>query len=150
MKEAPVKGKFVFLSDAFYEHCAEHAYREIEQKQTRPYLVLLVEIEGKTWGLPFRSGIKHQHAFWTNRNEHCGIDYSKAVVIESECFIDASRTPHLRQNEFEALRGQEFNIYKGFLAYIDKYKKAKRSGHPRYHHLVAFSTLQNYESIIDV
>ena len=72
---------------------AAHGYLEIERKRDRPYFVLIAEIDGVTWGLPFRSSIKHSHAFWTNKEEGCGIDYSKAVAIESAADIDREKMP---------------------------------------------------------
>lgn len=144
-----MKSSLVFLTKEFYEDHSEPSFREIEHKVERPYIVLLVKIEDKVWGLPFRSHIRHEHAFWTDKPNRCGIDYSKAVMITDQKYIDKSLTPHLRQNEFEAIRGQEFNIYKGFLSYINKYRKAKKSGHPRYRNLLEFSTLQNYPELFE-
>lgn len=138
----------VFLTDDFYRRCVERGYREIERKRDRPYFVLIAEIDGVTWGLPFRSSIKHPHAFWTNREEGCGIDYSKAVVIENAADIDREKVPHIRDGEFEAVKGHEREIRKGFKSYVKRYKRAKASGHPRYASLVQFSTLQNYEHLL--
>ncbi len=117
----------------------------MEQKENRPYIVFLVEIEGRTWALPFRSNIAHKYAFFTDEENRCGIDYTKAVVIEDPGYIDTARKPHLRQNEFDVLRGNEHLVYRGFVRYIKEYKKAKRSGNARYSSMLKYSTLQNYQ-----
>ena len=108
----------------------------MEQKQNRPYIVYLVEIEGHIWAIPFRYHIRHAYAFFTDPENRCGIDYSKAVVVDRPEYIDQQARPHLRQNEFEALRGNEFAVQKGFEKYIKLYKRAVRSGHPRYRSLI--------------
>lgn len=137
--------RIAFLSDSFYRDHPNPPFKEIEQKQNRPYIVFLVEIEGHIWAIPFRSHIRHAYAFFTDSENKCGIDYSKAVVVDRPEYIDQQARPHLRQNEFEALRGNEFAVQKGFEKYIKLYKKAVRSGHSRYQSLIKYSTLQNYE-----
>lgn len=137
--------RIAFLSDSFYRDHPNPPFKEMEQKQNRPYIVFLVEIEGLIWAIPFRSHIRHAYAFFADRENKCGIDYSKAVVVDRPEYIDQQTRPHLRQNEFEALRGNEFAVQKGFEKYIKLYKKAVRSGHSRYQSLIKYSTLQNYE-----
>ena len=117
----------------------------MEQKQNRPYIVFLVEIEDHTWAVPFRSHIRHGYAFFTDAENKCGIDYSKAVVVGKPEYIDQQARPYLRPNEFEALRGNEFVVQMGFENYIKLYKRAVKSGHPRYRSLIKYSTLQNYD-----
>ena len=140
-----MRSKIVFLTHQFYVDHPNPPFVEIEQKENRPYIVFLLEIEGRTWALPFRSNIGHRYAYLTDEEHGCGIDYTKAVVVEDTKYIDADRTPHLRQNEFEALRGNEHLVYRGFARYIKEYKKAKRSGNARYTAMLKYSTLQNYE-----
>ena len=72
-------------------------------------MAFLVQIESHYWALPFRSNIHHGHAFFTDAANHCGIDYSKAVLVDDPSCIDRTRTPRLRDNEFKALKGNESN-----------------------------------------
>ena len=109
-----MNSKIVFLTNTFYQDHPNPPFKEIEQKQNRPYIVFLVEIEGHTWAIPFRSHIRHGHAFFTDAANKCGIDYSKAVVVDNPQYIDQQVRPHLRQNEYQALRGNEFAVQKGF------------------------------------
>ena len=109
-----MNSKIVFLTNSFYQDHPNPPFKEMEQKQYRPYIVFLVEIEGHTWAIPFRSHIRHGHAFFTDAENKCGIDYSKAVVVDRPDYIDQQVRPHLRQNEYEALRGNEFAVQKGF------------------------------------
>lgn len=115
--------KYVFLTDAFYQdyaHC-----REIEQKRERPYVQLLIATQTHTFAIPFRSGIKHGHAFFTDRANHCGVDYTKAVVVtDVRRYIHAGKRPIIRAGEHRALIGKDYEISKGLTGYIAQYAKA--------------------------
>ena len=77
-------------------------YPEMEQKHNRPYIQVCVEIDGVQFAIPLRSDINHPHVLWTDKANHCGVDFSKAVVIKKESYIDMNIEPHLRQKEFDA------------------------------------------------
>ena len=74
----------------------------MEQKHNRPYIQVCVEIDGVQFAIPLRSDINHPHVLWTDKANHCGVDFSKAVVIKKESYIDMNIEPHLRQKEFDA------------------------------------------------
>lgn len=138
---------FIFLSQVFYDdyrHCAE-----IEQKADRPYIRACVEINGTLFAIPLRSHINHPHVLWTDKENRCGVDFSKTVVLVKPDYIDASRAPHIRPREFDALRGKEHIIRQRLMKYIRDYKKAKmRPDIPRNQMLCAYSTLQYFEDFI--
>lgn len=141
--------RFVFLSENFYQRYPSAQYPEIEQKHTRPYIQICVEINGTKFAIPLRSDIHHPHVFWTDKQNHCGVDFSKAVVITDDKYIDKMREPHLRQNEFDALRGKDFKIKQKMQKYIDKYKQAKMNqDKPINRVLLKYSTLQYFEEFL--
>lgn len=143
------KKRFVFLSKKFYNTYPISRYPEMEQKQNRPYIQVYVEIDGVQYAIPLRSDINHPHVLWTDKKNHCGVDFSKAVVIKDESYIDLSVEPHLRQNEFDALRGKDFKIKSKMEKYISDYKKAKQNlNNPINRMLVSYSTLQYFEKEI--
>lgn len=145
------KKKFIFLSEEFYLMYPSVDYPEMEQKHSRPYIQLHVEIDGIQYAIPLRSGIKHPHVLWTDKKNQCGVDFSKAVVITDEKYIDCSRDPHIRQDEFDALRGKDYKIKMKMKKYIEDYKKAKSDfSNPRNEQLVKFSTLQYFESELGI
>lgn len=80
--------RFVFLSADFYQRYPLSQYPEIEQKKTRPYIQVYIEINGIKFAIPLRSDIHHPHVLWTDKRNHCGVDFSKAVVITDEKYID--------------------------------------------------------------
>lgn len=145
------KKRFIFLSSDFYNDYPSIKYPEMEQKTNRPYIQVYVEIDGVQYAIPLRSDINHPHVLWTDKENHCGIDFSKAVVISEERYIDATKNPHLRQNEFDALRGKDYRIKTKMQKYIEKYKKAKQDlSKPINQKLVKYSTLQYFEKEIGI
>lgn len=143
------KKRFVFLSEEFYKEYPSGSYPEMEQKRNRPYIQVYVEINGIKYAIPLRSGIHHPHVLWTDKADHCGVDFSKAVVITDEKYIDFSTDPHIRQNEFDALRGKDYKIKTKMEKYIEEYKKAKQDLTKEINRkLVEYSTLQYFEKEI--
>lgn len=138
---------FIFLSQAFYDAYAPCS--EIEQKRDRPYIQTCVRLGGTVFAIPLRSNIKHKYVLWTDKDNSCGLDFTKTVVIERNYYIDRTRVPHIRPNEFNALRGKEHIIKEKLKQYIRTYKKAKeRYDVPRNRLLCNFSTLQYFEEYI--
>lgn len=123
----------------------------MEQKHNRPYIQVYVEIEGIQYANPLRSDIHHPHVLWTDKKNHCGVDFSKAVVITDEKYIDSSTDPHIRQDEFDALRGKDYKIKTKMKKYIEDYKMAKSDlSNPRNQQLVKYSTLQYFEAELGI
>ena len=143
--------RFIFLSDKFYKDYPGEQYPELEQKRNRPYIQIVIEINGVRYAAPLRSGIKHTYAFWTDKKNHCGIDFSKAVVISDEEYINSETVPYIRPNEFNALRGKDYKIKIKMIKYIEKYKKAKQDLNKRVNqNIVRYSTLQYFEKEIGI
>lgn len=141
---------FVFLTNQFY---ADYGHLEhIMSKPGRPYVRILLEINGVNYCIPMRSNITHPHAFWTNKEKRCGIDYGNTVVIiDPSKYIDASSTPHIRQDEFDALKGKDHLVRRGLEKYLSEYKKAKHNmSIPRNRTLVEKSSLQYFEEYLDL
>ena len=136
--------KFAFLSESFIGKVG--LLQETEKKADRPYIVLLAQIDDLCFAIPLRSQISHTYAFITDEASGCGADYTKAIIITNqEDDLDNERMPHIRPNEFSALRGKEYEIERGMKRYILMYKKAvKAPTVPRNANLIKYSTLQNY------
>ena len=110
-----------------------------------------MEINGIQYAIPLRSEIHHPHVLWTDKNNRCGVDFSKAVVITDEKYIDMLREPHIRENEFNALRGKDYKIRVKMEKYIEEYKKAKQDLSKKHNqNLVKYSTLQYFEKEIGI
>ncbi len=59
MNKSNKRYKLNYLSSAFYENYNSNDYPEIENKQNRPYMVMLIQIENNTFAVPFRTNVKH-------------------------------------------------------------------------------------------
>lgn len=140
--------KPVFLTQDFYNdyaHCSE-----IEKKDTRPYIRIQIQIDGVLWAIPLRSNIGHEHVIWTDKENGCGIDFSKAVVINKPDEYISSKKVFMRQNEFAVLkRINKYTVVQKMQQYIKAYQDAKE--HPeirRNKQLLEFSTLQYFEEYL--
>lgn len=140
--------KLVYLTDAFYNDYAD--CKEIEKKDGRPYIRIHIEIGGVLWGIPLRSHITHKHVLWTDKENQCGIDFSKAVVINKPAKYIADATPKIRPNEHKVLKTfDEHRIITKMQKYIKEYKEAKEHlDIKRNRDLVQYSTLQYFENYI--
>lgn len=140
--------KLVFLTKEFYD--AHANCPQIEKKDTRPYIRVQVLINGVLWAIPMRSNINHEYAIWTDKENKCGIDFTKAVVIKDPNAYIATDRPYVRKNEFEVLKTiDQHTVIQKLQKHIKDYKKAKE--HPkikRNKNILAFSTLQYFEDYI--
>ena len=51
------------LSNEFYKDFPHSEFPEMESKQERPYVVLLVEINGIRFAIPLRTNIRHSYCY---------------------------------------------------------------------------------------
>ena len=139
--------KYIFLTEQFYAdyvHCTE-----IEQKQSRPYVQLVLELDGITFAIPLRSNIHHKYVLWSDKEHHCGLDFSKAVVVTDPNYIDRTKTPYLRQNEYKALKNKEHFAKQKLQKYIHDDKRAKKySDKESNQKLLKYSALQYFEEYL--
>lgn len=138
-----------FLSLKFYTDYPKHLFPEIERKQDRPYIMICININNYMFALPLRSHISHHYAYFTDKKNACGVDYTKAVYISNPDYIDKHRKPHIRPDEFNFLRGKEYIIQQGFIKYLEDYIKAQNSLDIIRMQRFSFSTLHYFESLID-
>ena len=83
------------------------------------------------------------------QKEKCGVDYSKAVVINSEDYIDRTRKAFIRPDEYKKLIGKDFRIREQFESYIELYKRAKTDDTvPHREKILKYSSLQYFEEYI--
>ena len=135
----------ITLSTDFYMRFSD--CKEILQKGNRPYLMVLISIDDVTFAVPFRSHIRHNFAYWTDKENRCGLDFTKAVVILSENDISAHNV-QIRQNEFNAIKGKEYFITQKFTTFIRQYKKAySRTDIERNKMLIDISALQYFAEL---
>ena len=140
---------YTFLSEDFYNDYPSDKYEQMEQKNNRPYAHVQLALNGVLFAIPLRSNIDHPHAFFTNKKEKCGVDYSKAVAITKEKYIDRTTKVFIRPDEFDKLRGKDYRIKQQFAEYVELYKLAKIDESIQHRDkILKFSTLQYFEEYI--
>lgn len=141
--------KYTFLSDKFYTDYPHEKYEQMEMKKNRPYAHVYIDVYDKLFCIPLRSNIDHPHAYFTDKKNKCGVDYSKAVVVAKPEYIDNTTKVYLRQKEHNKLNGKDYKIKMQFLEYIELYKQAKIDDTiPHRDKILKFSTLQYFEDYI--
>lgn len=133
--------RIIKLSEKFYS--IYKGKSEIMDKKSRPYCCLELKVEGRTYAIPFRHHIKHQHCFHTVGES--GIDYTKAVVVLDSSMI-SSGSARVDTAEWRLINRNEDSIFIGFNKYLRLYRKAVRLRNiPKYNRIVSMSALQYFE-----
>ena len=71
-------------------------HRNNEKRETRPYIILLIEIEKNKFAIPIRTNLhKTRDCYESNPQTNSGLDYTKAVVISRNDYIDSTRFPEI-------------------------------------------------------
>lgn len=139
--------KYIFLSKQFYKDYEHKLFPEIEYKDNRPYIMLLMKIDGLDYAIPFRSHITHNYSFLTDVANKCGIDYTKAIIIKKHDYVvdNINGLPiKIRPNENKALFGKKHEIIKGLKRYIKEYKRAVKNNAHHKVYVFKISTLQYF------
>lgn len=112
------------LSTEFYKTYAHDKYPEMLLKESRPYLILIVEINDLHFGIPFRTNIKHRFAYkFTNTGRETdsvtGLDFSKAVLIKDLKYLGRQATvDQLERNELVSHYNEIRNKFLHYLSNI--------------------------------
>ena len=142
--------KYVFLTQDFYNDYI--TCTEIEQKNNRPYIMIITTIGNIDFAIPLRSNINHGHVVWTDQGNKCGLDLTKSIVItDKNRYIDNATKPHIRPNEFKELKGKEYVITQKLTQYINLYKKSLTKKHLHNNALLCqYSTLQYFHKELGI
>lgn len=116
--------KLNYLSDEFYARYNNSEYPEIENKDNRPYMVLLIKIDNNTFAIPFRTNVKHNSCYKFKNstrptNTVTGLDYTKAVVVNDDKYIGVPA--RINDKEYTELNDSYGFIIKQFREFIADY-----------------------------
>ncbi len=116
--------KLNYLSNEFYKKYDSVNYPEIENKIERPYMVILVVIDGNTFAIPFRTNIRHSYCYKFRNSQRTtqsvtGLDYTKAVIINDPSYI--GKVARIDDSEYTELSNKYFFIISQFERYLSKY-----------------------------
>ena len=120
------KYKLNYLTEDFYNKYNSDSYPEIENKVNRPYIVMLIQIEGNTFAIPFRTNIKHNNCYKFENSSRptesvTGLDYSKAVVVNDKRYIGVPA--RINDMEYTELDTNYHIIIKRFTTFVKGYIK---------------------------
>ncbi len=112
------------LSEKFYIDYDSENHPEIEHKQARPYLVLLIRLDDNTFAIPFRTNIRHKYCYKFKNSSRptdavTGLDFTKAVIVNNSKYIGSSTT--IDNKEFIELSNKYHFIIDKFKKYVDGY-----------------------------
>lgn len=142
------------LSMDFYTAYPTEKYSEIEYKPSRPYVVMIVEIDGNKYALPLRTNIRHNYCYKfknTGRNTQSstGIDFTKAVIVNETKFIGDSTT--IDNKEYVELMNKFYFVIKKFKIYLEGYLKYRKYGGDEFSaRKYQFTTLKYFENELGI
>ena len=118
--------KLSYLSKEFYDAYNAEYYPEIENKESRPYIVVLVKIEENTFAIPFRTNVPHNNCYKFKTSTKptdsvTGLDYTKAVIVNDEKYIGSDA--RINDKEYIELNEHYAFIIKQFKKYVADYIK---------------------------
>ncbi len=142
------------LSTVFYAEYNSVDYPEIECKPSRPYVVMVVSIDGNRFALPLRTNIRHNYCYkfknsGRNTDSSTGIDFSKAVVVNAEKYIGEPAT--IDNKEYVELMNKFYFVVKKFKQYVEGYLSyCKNGGNEYMARRYQFTTLKYFDKELGV
>lgn len=148
--------KICLLTDCFFEDYPHDLYKELEYKKDRPYLVLLIKIDGLTFALPFRTNISHNYCFAFKKtgkksNNKTGIDFTKAIILNKEEYI--GKEAFIDLLEFKEVKTNENLIINRFISFLSKYKEIMNEPNKsiyEYERFSKYSTLKYFHKELGI
>lgn len=124
MNKSNKKYKLNYLSLEFYKKYNSVDYPEIENKETRPYMVMLIQIENNTFAVPFRTNVRHSSCYKFKKSTRSsdsvtGLDYSKAVIVNDPKYIGSAA--RINDAEYIELDQNHHFIIKKFTKFVKGY-----------------------------
>ena len=119
-----------YLSKDFYNVYPKDIYPELECKETRPFLVLLVNINELKFAIPFRSNITHNFCYkFENSNRvsksSTALDFSKSIIVKEDMYLD--NYAFIDQEEYKELNSKIYFIISKFKKFILTYVKIEEN-----------------------
>lgn len=116
--------KLNYLSEEFFNKYNSTEYPEIENKNNRPYMVILVNIENNVFAIPFRTNIRHNNCYKFKKSSRTtdtvtGLDYTKAVIVNDGKYI--GETARIDDKEYVELNKNYPFIIKQFKKFVMDY-----------------------------
>lgn len=112
-----------YLSAVFYQKykgCTEI----LSKGEIGPYIIILIEVEKYKFAIPIRTNLhKTKDCYESNPQTNSGLDYTKAVVISHDDYIDSTKYPEIEHKEYNYIKFKEKEIKIAFTKFVEDYKK---------------------------
>ncbi len=113
-----------YLSADFCNKYNSSDYPEIENKDNRPYMVVLIKIKNNTFAVPFRTNVPHNNCYKFKKstrptNTVTGLDYTKAVIVNDSKYIGAEA--RINDMEYTELNENSVFIIRQFEKFVADY-----------------------------
>ncbi|MGN0019139.1 MAG: type III toxin-antitoxin system TenpIN family toxin [Candidatus Gastranaerophilaceae bacterium] len=118
-------------------------YPEILHKPSRPYVMLLMKIDGLTFAIPIRSHLNHKFGFITNKTTNAGLDYTKAIIILNQDYIANIQRITITKEEMMMISSYKDLIIKDFKRFLNTYKRKIKNNLNE--NLLKFTSLQYFQ-----
>ena len=148
------KYKLNYLSADFYAKYNNKEYPEIENKESRPYAVILLKLDNNTFAIPFRTNIKHNNCYKFKNSTRTtssvtGLDFTKAVVISKKSYIGESA--RINDKEYDDLDANFHIIIRKFENYLNGYIKFASGHKAPYNELkYKYTTLRYFHNELNI
>lgn len=119
------------LSELFYKDYPSDLYPEMEHKEGRPYIVLLLTIDDNKFAVPLRTNIRHNYCYKFKTSDRqtdtsTGIDFTKTVLIVKKEYL--GELTDINDKEYLELQNKEFYIVGKIKTYIKGYVDYRKNG----------------------
>ena len=146
--------KLNYLTAKFYQKYNSTDYPEIENKDYRPYIVMLVKIEDNTFAIPFRTNVRHNNCYKFKNSTRqtdsiTGLDYTKAVIVNDSTYIGLEA--RINDREYTELNDSYGFILSQFRSYVRGYIEFKNGKTSHYNiRRYRYTTLQYFHKELGI
>lgn len=147
------------LSDEFYKMYQSPPFDEILKKNNRPYNCILFQTHYDYYiCVPYRSEITHSYAFHfkkssRSRKHKSGLDYSKIVIINKDCYI-GNKQAILDKDEYNETIKNIRRIKQEALTFVEAYIAHLNGTHlldsQEFNRRYTYSTLKYFHSELGI
>lgn len=147
--------KICLLNETFFEKYPSSKYPEIEFKENRPFLVLLIELDNNIFAIPFRTNVKHKYAYKFKKSNKLpknkpALDFHKSVIITDDM---VGKLATIDEKEYLELKEKESEIIESFKKFLNHYKEVIKNPKENtydYNNFKKYSSLQYFHKELNL
>ena len=122
-----------YLSEEFFKKYKD--YPELMQKDSRPYVILIVKTETMKFAIPFRTSMNSakKYCYITDKKKNSGLDFEKSIPVLSDKWLNDTDYPIINSYEFNYIKFDEAKIIYQFSIFLKAFRKyiGRRKENPK-------------------